>query len=259
MAGFRRQVIPISDIGLSIVFQIPSGGLYDKLAAKVGGDRWGNIIRVLRRYYSEMAYEINFLAAEMFEEGRKRPNVSTGRLVNALIDDRNAFISDDSFFVGVPSFMDHSRAKYWRQIDQGTTVHLGQYLFGVWGSSLSGGRATGATGEYFLAGPAYTMHKNNGGGDKFQPASTFAGGKIERPRMKQGKHFRGQTATRGQARPSAAFISKPITAEHYYHRAYLKYTRTNRPLNLFRAVVAKELGLQTREVGRSWDAIIDQL
>ncbi len=259
MAGFRRVVLPISDIGLSVVFQIPSGGLYDKLAAKKSGDQWGNITRVLRRYFDEMAREINFLAAEMFEEGRKRPNVSTGRLVNALIDERNVFISEDSFFVGVPSFMDHSQAKYWRQIDQGTTVHLGQYLMGVWGDSLSGGRATGATGEYYLAGPAYTMHKSSGSGGKFQPASAFTGGTIERPRMKQGKHFRGQTATRSQARPSAAYISKPITAEHYYNRAYLKYTRTNRPLNLFRAVVAKELGLSVSQVGRSWDAVVDQL
>lgn len=248
--------VPIADTGLVIEVWVPGDGFFAQLQRGDTKLSWSNIETIMSRYYYEAAMELNLLAVEAFHETRKRPSVSTHRLETALLDYQNIRVLKDGFYAGDGKFLDSSNAKYWRQIEEGTSIHLGQLLTGVWGATLSGGWATSARGNtYALAGPAYTAHSGGSGG-KFQPFSTFEGGKVGRPH----KAAKRQNFEAGHAKVGyEAHIGRPIVAENYYGRAFDKFRKTNRPLNLLREVIASELGMSKSSIPRSYKGIREGL
>jgi len=227
--------IPISDTGLFLTVWVRStsnSGVFGALNERASADQWPRILAFLSRYYEAMANEINDLAVSEFEKTRRRGWVATNRLKAALTDERNMFIpgSKDALYVGVPGFLDNSQAKYWRQIEEGSRVHVGRLIHGVWGSKLSGGWAQGRTGRYALASSPYSPH-GKGSGQKFQPLSTMEGTLSEVRR----KHPGMSTEAR---------IGRAIPKSDYYTKAWEQFRRTNRPLQLLRAAFTQQFGLK---------------
>ncbi len=250
--------VPIADTGLHVTMWVPGDGFFAKLQRGETKLQWSRVLQIMQRYYLEAATELNLLAVEEFHRSSRRPNVSTHRLESALLDDRNILIRQDSFYAGYPAFLDKSNAKYWRQIEEGYAGHVGRRIYGVWGGSLTGGWATSSAGNrYALAGPAYTAHRYGAGG-KFQPLSTLpADATVGRTKRRH-----QAAADRGHAGGSVNYggrISRPIAAEDYYSKAFMRFRRSNRPLNLLREVIAAELGMRKASVPRSYQAILSNV
>lgn len=78
---------------------------------------------------------------------------STGRLRTVTLAAGNRDVTQSRIEVGIPSFLDRSAAKYWRQIEQGTSIHLGRTIVGGFddGGEWTPPR-TGGAGSRFKAG-----------------------------------------------------------------------------------------------------------
>lgn len=74
----------------------------------------------------------------------QRRAVSSGRLARVTGDRRNVFWTESGFGVGIEDYLDKSEAKYWRQIEEGTDVHVGREIRGVFGGTLAGPRRGGS-------------------------------------------------------------------------------------------------------------------
>jgi len=105
----------------------------------------------------------------MENRGFKRPGVSTGRLLRVTADPDNVFSTAFRVGVGVPSFLDRSRAKYWRTIEEGSAKawkkrpFTSLELVGYFGGTLSRWGAKGPHG-----GKPFTL-PGSGTGGKFIP------------------------------------------------------------------------------------------
>jgi len=223
--------VPISDTGLVLTVWVRStsnDGVFGMLNERATADQWPRVLQFMSQYYDRLAKEINEVAVEEFKKTRRRGLVATGRLEKALTDERNMFVpgSKDALFVGVPSFLDNSQAKYWRQIEEGSSIHLGRPIYGVWGDRLSRGWAPAKDGKYALVSPPYVGH-GRGEGQKFQPASTMLG--------RQGRR---------SAYAMEARIGKPIPKSDYYTKAWQELRRRNRPLRLLRAAFRQQFGMK---------------
>lgn len=84
-----------------------------------------------------LALKLQDLVAQSLRHSLVRPRTSTGMLERALLDKGNRIVTNAGFGVGIPAYLDDSAAKYWEQIDQGSTVHLGQKMRGLWGDTIS--------------------------------------------------------------------------------------------------------------------------
>lgn len=248
--------IPIGSTGLYITLSTSPNGLMSavlnrKRSRKVS---WRTLMQVMERYYEMMGAELRELVGEQIVESLKRPNVSTGRLLDATLDERNFYRQPDGFGIGYAPFLDQSVAKYWRQIEQGTSIHVGRELYGVFGATLTGGWAESKRGNrYALAGPTYTYPGKKRGG-KFQPRSTLPNGAVIE-RAKRPKARRG--FDRVERPPSPVMrIGRPIEAMEAYEHVFEAYRRSNRPFVLFRAAVSEILDLP-KVSGRSYQSIID--
>jgi hypothetical protein len=237
--------VPIADTGLTITINVPQGGNGFWEAMNNPGmthkNAWADILKIMQKYYAIAAETLQLMVVEAYKETVVRPEVSTHRLEGATLDERNRAIHPEGWQVGVPSFMDQSKAKYWRQIEEGTSIHVikHQRLFGVWGSELTGGTATGSSGIYYLAGGEFHHHGFSSGG-KFQPFKTW----------------NGQVEEDGGGATLTGFIQKKIDAQDGYGRAFQRFKKTNRPINLLRAAVAEVMGLDRKKVPRSYAGIM---
>lgn len=238
---------PVADTGLMVVMR--GDGIFAMLEA--AGVSWDSILRIMQRYHAEMGMELQLMVVDAYRDTVKRPDVATGRLAAATLDERNFRSQANGFTIGDPRWMNRSQAKYWRQIEKGTTVHVGQVIYGVWGRRFSGVQHPAKYGSYPGMNPPYTLH-GQGVGEKFQPMSTMNSGAIKR------RHQAMFTDSHGGA-GFRARISRPITAQDAYTRAFREWRRKNRPLHLLRAVVAQECGLSRRKVARSYQGIVRQL
>jgi len=88
----------------------------------------------VRRANEKLAGRLAEYAADFVERDLERPGASSGRLAAAMRDPRNRYASPDGFGVGRYDFLDSmaNRARYWRQIEEGSAVHRGQLLIGLW-------------------------------------------------------------------------------------------------------------------------------
>lgn len=84
-----------------------------------------------------LALKLQKLVAQSLRQSLVRPRTSTGMLERALLNQRNRIVTNAGFGVGIPSYLDDSAAKYWEQIDVGSTAHLGQKMKGLWGDTIA--------------------------------------------------------------------------------------------------------------------------
>ncbi len=110
--------------------------------------RFNTLVAEVYEANEELAVKLQQEVATALRHSLKRPRVSSGMLQRALLDRRNRVVDVDGFGVGVPSFLDESAAKYWEQIDVGSTVHLGQKLRGLWGDAITYHGAEYIRGDY---------------------------------------------------------------------------------------------------------------
>lgn len=86
-------------------------------------------------------------------EGR-RAQRGTHYLEDALVSPTNRELTIDGFVVGIDAALDESPAgQYWRGLEEGTSVHIGQKMYGLWntpsglqGPETGGRDAIGFTG-----------------------------------------------------------------------------------------------------------------
>jgi|GEM_PF-3644648 len=256
MSAPKLQIrFPLDDTGLAISLWVSSTtdrGFFAQLQKTETRYSWNRVMATMQKFYAQAAQELNELAVEEFKKSRKRPGVSTKRLEKALVDPRNMRILQDGYRVGYGRFMKTSEARYWRQIDEGTTVHVGRLLpAGLWGASLNGRWAVSEKGNrYALTKPPYALPGKSTGG-KFQPLSTATKSGVRSARAEWRRDG-------GEGRfPPRPRIRREIEAEHYYHRAYLRWSRTNRPLNLLVAVMRAEF--RWTQPIRSYDQLMAAL
>lgn len=220
---------------------------------------WSRVERTLERYSHAMAADLQEMVVDEYTRTRKRKDVSTGRLDAATLDRRNREVAKNGFSVGLESWLNKSQAKYWRQIEEGTRVHVGRHLYGVFGATFSGGYYPGNRWPWRNAryGPAWS----------FVGAST-GGGFVPKKRLKKGvrsTHFAGprqvgggwpMRSEGGYSRATRMIIGRPIEAQNAYRRAYTRFRKENRAFNLFRQTVMAELGLTSDQVGKSYQSIL---
>lgn len=167
------------------------------------------------------------------KESMLRPGVSTGRLQKAILDRRNRIGTQFGYGVGRPEFLDRSEAKYWRQIDQGYTGHLGREIRGVFGGSLTG--ALGGQSRYGLypiAGAPFTAIGQGAGGRLLPLGKRDAYAKLAGAR-RLGKR-RGNVAVRG-------VIEQPIEPQEYFRRGWEDFNPASRTTAAVKAVLQRNL------------------
>ena len=250
--GGTLVTFPISDTGLYVSF-IANGGLYQRLRQKSGPRRvrWSRVEEIMQRYYAQMASELQAMVVEESQKSRERPNVSSGRMDAATLDERNRILDKGGFGVGVASFLDKSQAKYWRQIEEGFGGHVGRQVYGIFGATLTGRLRPGRrfpSWRNASAGPGWSFVGGSTGGS-FMPKKAL-------PAAVRREHFSG---SREGARNTRMVINKAIEGQNAYGRAFARFRRGNRAFWLFRQVVMSELGLTSDQTPRSYQGILNDV
>lgn len=102
---------------------------------KGSGKRAGTFnefVNLFRQRNERLAKQFSDEVNKKLDGSMKRPLASTGRLERALSDKRNRVASPTMWGYGNPAWLDRSPARYWRQIEEGTRVHLGRAIRGIW-------------------------------------------------------------------------------------------------------------------------------
>ena len=198
------------------------------------------------RRNQQMAEQLAELAAETLDKQvrtgtrarGKRSSASTKRLYNVIRDPRNRFSDKISFGVGSPRFMDHSEAKYWRAIEQGTTHFVGQPIYGIWGDTLTGTMGGGgAFGQYPIAGVPFSKF---GAGDN---------GRLRPMGRKRAYALLRRSYGMNSARAKATIglgwgrIKYPIQEHRYFREAWETYNVPRKAKEALRDSLA-EIGIR---------------
>lgn len=167
--------------------------------------------RLLAEHNRDSAIRLQADVVDNIEGAIVRRRVSTGRLLKVTADPRNRFVNGRfGFGVGDVDYLDGSMAKYWRQIEEGTDVHVGREIRGFWGGTISG----------FYGNDWGRVPR---GGAPFTAMGDATGGKFI-PR-KTGKYFDSAGYSHKKFRPGLKRIKKTvieneIEATHSYQRAW---------------------------------------
>jgi hypothetical protein len=174
------------------------------------------------------AYQANIRLAERLQRavaselktGLVRPRVSTGRLEKVMLDGQNRVVANEGFGVGIPGYLDKSQGKYYRQIDAGTDIHLGQKLHGLWSNS----KRLKSLNPYDRSGaaPRGATAFGAGAGQEFFPVR----GRDAIAALKKG----GMSRTQAKRR-TKGIIRRAIEPEDYFQRAW---TAFDAPASIFR-------------------------
>jgi hypothetical protein len=179
-----------------------------------------------------LAHQLQALVAEELDVGRvpNRRGVASGRLRNAILDDRNRVVRKEGFGVGVMNYLDRSDAKYWRQIERGSTIHVGRELpVGVWGSSLTGGvGGRSRYGPYPLAGPEWSPTGARRDGRVRPMGRTYAYRALVSSGMRKRDAY--------LAANTRAIIREPIDPQYYFARAWRAFNPRARAQRALREV-----------------------
>lgn len=221
--------------GLAFTVQT-RGWVFDRaqIEARIGKVTNGEFAQIMRRYNELRAEELQAALAQALEEGRvaSRRDVSTGRLEWALLHKNNRIVRPFGFGVGVPSWLDRSRAKYWRQIDEGYWGHVGREIWGVWGE----GPPRIFRGRYTGSGP-YTAHGAN-----------RRGALVPRVPSNEYAAARAGLGPAISARPRRTTIERPIEAQKYFERAWEKVNMREAAMDDLRSAIAEVLDIGFDEV-----------
>lgn len=234
--GSNTLKIPIGNGTLAegLVLRVTVPEYFEKISRSRSGwaHPWEQIEKVLEVANRQMAYELQFLLLEALEEGRvkQRRAVSTHRLEDALGDPRNVKISGRRFAVGRVAFLNRSQAKYWRQIDAGTTVHVGRVQGrGYW---------TDGSGK-----PTPNARRRDG---RWNPTA----GSIRGARGRVIKADDGRSLVRKMV------INRPIQPQQYFARAWRRFNPRAQALDALRSAITQVLGIPMTGVRRSFNATI---
>lgn len=196
--------------------------------------------RILREANDDLALYLQNEVVKALERGRipTRRGVSTGRLKNAIMNRKNVIIRPFGFGVGVPSWLDRSQAKYWRQIDEGTRVHVNRpnYFVGIWGASATGRYASGRTGRWMVPGGPYTPTGQNRSG-KFLPMRM-----ARNPRSNVAKVLGDQ---RGLPDIIGFRITKPIAPQDYFAEGWRAANMEKVAVEVLRTAIERVLGIDS--------------
>ncbi len=191
----------------------------------------------LKKLNERLATELQEEVAAALDRTRvsSRRGVSSGRLKEAILDPKNREIKNEYFAVGIDRHMDRSAAKYWRQIESGTSIHVGQRMpTGVWGSSLTGGEASARSGPYPIAGGSIRGYGADRSGRLRPMGPTYAYRALVGAGMTKRAAY---TASR-----AVGIIRNPIEAEHYFLEGWRDFdgpARSKKEWNAFiREIVA---------------------
>ena len=245
--GGNTVRIPLGNGTLAegLVLRVTTPDFFERISRSRSGwaHPWAQIEKVLEAANHRMASELQYLVLEALEEGRvqSRRGVSTKRLETALADPRNVKVSGGRMAVGRVAFLNRSEAKYWRQIDSGTSVHVGRLQGrGYW---IDGsGRATSNMGGHMKKG-VMTAGPRNG-----KWISTPGGGKNARGRAIIGED--------GGSLVRKMVIRRPIQPQEYFERAWKKFNARGQALDALRGAISQVLGIPMTGVRRSWNATV---
>lgn len=168
-------------------------------------------VRLMLQANKAAATQVQADVVAFTQERIKRRAVSTGRLTKVTASAQNAYATEFGWGVGDEDYLDRSVAKYWRQIEQGYSGHVGRSIRGFWGGSIAGFYEN-AWGRVPRGGAPYTPH-GEGRQGKFIP-------------RRRGNFFDPETGVTfksrrpGAERVAEAVIGQPIEAIHAYSDAF---------------------------------------
>lgn len=224
-------------LGLTLTVQT-RGWIFSRqeVERRAGALTNGQFAAVMRRYGELRAQELQAAVGRALEEGRvpSRRGMSTGRLEWVLLHPSNRVVRPFAFGVGVPSWLNRSRAKYWRQIDQGFVGHVGRELIGTWGE----GPMRPSAGRLYPGEP-YTRPGVNRSGS-FVPYSVLA-----RSRTRVGRSVVGRPLSEVAGR---GVIRRPIEPQRYFIRAWRASNMRAKAIADLRQAIAEVLGIPTGAV-----------
>lgn len=199
----------------------------------------GNVLEANRRLVVELADSV----AAAAKQSMLRPNVSTGRLQHALLSEKNREVTKEGYGVGRPEFLDESEAKYWRQIDQGYSGHVGREIRGVFGGSL-----TGVFGGQSPYGP-YPI-----AGEPFTGIGQGTGGRLLPAGRKTAYALLGKQRRGGKGLGIKSVIGEPIAPQRYFERGWEEFDAKRRTTEVVKEELSKAFGnkgVPTRALIRS--------
>lgn len=180
-----------------------------------------------------LALELAESVADAAKASLLRPGVSTGRLQKALLHPKNRVGVKEGYGIGRPEFLDKSEAKYWRQIDQGYSGHVGREIRGVFGGTLTGAfGGQSRYGPYPLAGGPFTAIGAGSGGRLLPLGKKSAYAKLAKARKSGKRRLNAKVAST---------IEQPISAQQYFLRGWEDFNAASRTTAAVKAVLQKAL------------------
>lgn len=200
--------------------------------------KFNNLGPAFQALNEQLATELQQKVAQALRHSLLRTEASHGTLERVLLAKRNRTVSRTGFGVGMMEFLDGSAAKYWLQIDQGTDVHKGQMMTGLWFDEVSGSKSR-------RRGVGQPRGFGKGDLQGFVPLSR--GVANRRLREAHGLPGRGRLQ-RGQREAIGAvrgIIRNPIEGEHYFRRGWEEFGEGRRIQREY-AALFKRLGIPAR-------------
>lgn len=234
--GENTVRIPLGNgtLAQGLVLRVTTPDFFERISRSRAGwaHPWEDIKKVLEVANRRMANELQYLVLEALEEGRvqSRRSVSTQRLEKALGDPRNVKVTGERMAVGRVAFLNRSQAKYWRQIADGTSIHVGR-----------------------VQGRGYWI---DGGGRPTANSTARNGRWISTPRSSNNARGRKIVGEDGGSLVRKMVINRPIQPQEYFERAWQKFNPRAQALDALRAAITQVLGIPMTGVRRSWNATV---
>ena len=101
---------------------------------------FNEFVNLFRKRNERLAATFSAQVAANARRSLQRPRASSGRLIRAIEDPRNRVATSTKWGYGVEAWLDQSPARYyWRQIEEGSSVHVGRVLHGAWSAQRGSG------------------------------------------------------------------------------------------------------------------------
>lgn len=188
-----------------------------------------DVAAISRKLAEELAEDI----AAASKASLLRPRVSSGRLQAAILNPKNRVATQFGYGVGRPEFLDRSEAKYWRQIDQGYSGHVGREIRGIFGNRKGPFTGVGRYGPYMIPTGQFTAIGAGAPIGKLYPL----GRKSAYQKLRNAK-FSGKLRNRPRVEST---IEEPIVAQQYFLRGWEEFGARERTTAAVKAALQKGL------------------